>query len=1715
MKNMITMTETSFQRNIILLLIVLFVPIFSVVAQNQKETKTQLQEDKIYYTPQLAGSSPTIKPPVAGNPNTKATKELSTDLDMRSSKRSSSSFTMPQLMAKINSAKQVLTDVPIYEGTADQRSPQIVSNGSEMYAVFENYDIFGGSFPYGRIEIYKSADGGANWKNWDYISSTSYHLYSPQIVLVGGDVIVSYQRNGALRTFCFNLAGEILNPDVPVPVVSTSEYVVDHKMVTDAQEYSGTSYLYMAYLFKQADGKNRVLFSYSTDTSRTWSAYQELGLSQSELGATSIGLDFSSSGLYLVYLGTDASAGSILMRKSTLFGLSSSWTPEIILPMNVNGGKNKKVGPMVAAIGQRVAVIYQYDCPGDATNWKTGSDFDVYADVSDDGGASWQERMVNSTYTSEILPNVTSDLDGNFYVSFIRDGKTRVSMAGSEFKFGISDSSSTANVSLDDFPSIYGSTISGTNTAYFTWTELSNSNGLDIYGAATVLKIPPLSPSDLVANVVSSSEIKLSWMDHSSDESGFVIYYRQTGTGADFAQKAVVSTDVTSYSVTGLVSSTGYDFYVCAFNANGLSLRTNIVSTLPSVTPPAPPTATAATNVQSNSFTANWHSVSNATGYRLDVGTNSGLTSFVAGFNDKDIGYDTSTSVTGLTANTTYYYRVRAYNINGTSTSSNNIAATTLPSIVNPPTITSFSPTSGIIGTNVTITGTNFDATPSNNIVYFGAVKATVNSGTSTSLNVSVPNGTTYKPITVTTNGLTAYSQKPFIITYTGGGVIDTASFAQKVDFPIGMVPEGINVGDMDGDGTPDILVTNNSNNTISILRNIGTNKSISFASKVDFNVGAGPGCISLGDLDGDGKLDVVVGNFDGNTISVLRNLSTGGNLNFATKVDYAVGNGPSNIAIGDIDGDGKPDVAVATVNSTTFFSIFRNISSVGSINFDSRNDIQTGNNPFDIKIADIDGDTKPDVVVTNIQDNNVSIFRNISTSGSMSFATRTSRGTVGGPRCVAIVDIDGDGKLDLTTSNSDSNYISVIRNMSASGSINMSSAKYLPAGLFPMNIAVGDIDGDGKPDILTVNVEGNNVSVFRNICTSGNVDLTSRVDFSAGDYPYDAVIVDINEDGKPDIIVSNRNNNSISVLRNTIVPPDIIPPIVSINTPTGIPVIVGANGQVGSSPQVSASASDGGSGISRMQVAYRNTSEQNWSKSPFESASTISFPIPTNKFVYNNKPIGVNYRVGAWDNAGNVTWSPYNSIDVQLGPQATDQPSFSMPAASQKTNKTTAYRIISVPYDLLGKQPVNLLSNFGDHKENDVSYARWRLQRYVNGQYQDYDKFSTEDAVIPGAAFFFIVRDQGSQISVKGESVVRSDIMYSKNISVKSGWNLIGNPFTFPYPIDSLEFINTSMIGRAYYSGSGNVGGWELTGVNVALIQPWQGIAIKVNNDGTMKFPSVGQRSGLPKLKITPSVERSEPMQAENLSNWMIPINAYRSDIDMRCEGGAVGMVQGASEGDDQYDLYIPPFVGDKNIAVYFNNSEGAMLRDIRPLNDEGGVWEMCVATGDAGARVKLQLGEKKNLPNPAFEAYLIDTDQKLAHNLNEVQSLEINSGNGVRNFRVVIGKKSFVEGNNAGVALTPSSMKLYANYPNPFNPETVIRYTVPDASASYTVTLKIFNVLGQEITTLVNEQKSSGYYEVKWNALQQSSGVYFYQLSITDGSKVFQEIKKMVLMK
>lgn len=285
------------------------------------------------------------------------------------------------------------------------------------------------------------------------------------------------------------------------------------------------------------------------------------------------------------------------------------------------------------------------------------------------------------------------------------------------------------------------------------------------------------------------------------------------------------------------------------------------------------------------------------------------------------------------------------------------------------PKIISFTPASGPIGTTVTITGTSFGASPADNVVYFGATKATVTAASPTLLTVTVPGGATYEPITVTTSGLTAYSASPFVVTFKGGGgVFDAGSFAPRVDYATGIAPTSNYLSDLDGDGKPDFIVGDYNSPTVLVYRNTSASGSISFAAKKSFSSNGDQNRISKGgDLDGDGKPDIVTANSNSNTVSILRNTSTPGNISFDTKKDYATGVNPyTGPAIGDIDGDGKPDIVVAN-NSSNSFCILRNTSSIGNISFEAKIDFATGGSgayPHSCAIADLDGDSKPDVAM-------------------------------------------------------------------------------------------------------------------------------------------------------------------------------------------------------------------------------------------------------------------------------------------------------------------------------------------------------------------------------------------------------------------------------------------------------------------------------------------------------------------------------------------------------------------------------------------------------------------------------------------------------------------------------------------------------------------------------------------------------------------------------
>ncbi len=557
------------------------------------------------------------------------------------------------------------------------------------------------------------------------------------------------------------------------------------------------------------------------------------------------------------------------------------------------------------------------------------------------------------------------------------------------------------------------------------------------------------------------------------------------------------------------------------------------------------------------------------------------------------------------------------------------------------PTITSFSPASGAIGSNVTITGTGFNATVAQNIVFFGATQAVVTAASATSLTVTVPLGATYQCLSVTNlaAGLTAYSAKPFLVTLAGN-----IAFVAKADYATGTGPYSVSIGDLDGDGKPDLALANNGSNTVSVLRNTSTSGTVSFAAKVDFSTGIWPYSVSIGDVDGDGKPDLAVANYGSNTVSVLRNTSSSGSVSFEAKVDFTAGSSPESVSIGDLNGDGKPDLAVANAFSDKV-SVFRNTSSSGTVSFAAKVDFTTGTFPNSVNIGDIDGDGKRDLAVANNGSNTVSILRNTSSAGTVSFATKVDFATGANPYSVSIGDLDGDGKPDLAVANKGSNNVSVLRNTSTSGSITSGSFAVkvdFATGTNPYSVSIGDLDGDGKPDLAVANYGSNTVSVLRNTSISGSVSFADKADFGTGSLPYSVSIVDIDGDGKPDLAATNYGNNNVSVIKQISLPS--ITTFTPTSAATGATVtITGTNFTGATAVSFGGTAATSYSVVSATSITAVVASGTTGSVSvttPGETASLAGFTYVANL---------------TWTGAASTDWNTVGNWNPAKVPMATD----------------------------------------------------------------------------------------------------------------------------------------------------------------------------------------------------------------------------------------------------------------------------------------------------------------------------------------------------------------------------------------------------------------------------------------------------------------------------
>jgi hypothetical protein len=596
------------------------------------------------------------------------------------------------------------------------------------------------------------------------------------------------------------------------------------------------------------------------------------------------------------------------------------------------------------------------------------------------------------------------------------------------------------------------------------------------------------APTATSATNITSTTFQANW----TSVSGATGYRIDVAYDQNFTSLGLNNYDAgnsTGLTVTGVSPSTTYWYRVRAYNATTTSGNSNTISVTTSSagSPPPAPTANAASSVTSSAFTANWSSSSGATGYRLDVSTSSGFGSFVSGYNNLDVGNAQTASVTGLSASTTYYYRVRAYNGNGTSGNSNVITVTTTSSGGGPAN-DNFANAIAIQAGQTTLSGSNVGATkesgepnlsysPGGKSVWWnctaaGAGSATVDTiGSSFDTILGIFTGTAVNALALIaenddfggnlTSSVTfpATANTTYRIMVDGYGGASGNITMHLTNLSCGG-PTGKVAHDFNGDGKSDIA-----------WRDSGGTAAVWLMNGAQVSQSGGFGVVPttwsiVGQLDfnGDGKHDLLWRDSSGNTaiwfMNGLQVSSTG-----------SVGNVPTTwtvVGAADFDGDGKGDIlwhsstgvtAIWLMNGTqvSFSASIGTIPTTWSV----------------VATADFNGDGKDDILWRDTSGNTAIWFLNgTSVSSSAGLGVVPTTWTV-----VGTGDFDGNGKSDILWRDSSGNTAIWFMNGAA-----ISSTAGI--GVVPTSwsiVETGDFNGDGKSDIVWRDTSGNTAIWFMN----------------------------------------------------------------------------------------------------------------------------------------------------------------------------------------------------------------------------------------------------------------------------------------------------------------------------------------------------------------------------------------------------------------------------------------------------------------------------------------------------------------------------------------------------------------------------------------------------------------------------------------------------------
>ena len=365
---------------------------------------------------------------------------------------------------------------------------------------------------------------------------------------------------------------------------------------------------------------------------------------------------------------------------------------------------------------------------------------------------------------------------------------------------------------------------------------------------------------------------------------------------------------------------------------------------------------------------------------------------------------------------------------------------------------------------------------------------------------------------------------KPQIVQFTTATTPSAGMFTVGSDPSVAAAPFAVAVGDVNGDGWPD-LITHNFSNRLSIRLNSGTG---TFSGGPDVSVPNGSD-LAVGDIDNDGDLDMVVENSSyivtgppAGTALLVRNNGAAG---FST-TSLAFAGATSGVALGDVNGDGYVDLVAALTGNNTGLRIRLNDQQG---NFITERVAYAGGGR--VTLGDLDNDGDLDIVSAERD-----LLGQISTllnDGTGIFSLRENLPMSSNPLQVRLGDLDGDGDLDLVAGVvATPGILNLYRN---DGSAHFTLSGTVPITNGAQEVALGDIDGDGDLDLASVGFNTTSsvgtVSVRLN---SGAGTFSGTQEVRVGDRPYGVALADVDGNGTLDLLTANAVSNSVSVRLNS-----------------------------------------------------------------------------------------------------------------------------------------------------------------------------------------------------------------------------------------------------------------------------------------------------------------------------------------------------------------------------------------------------------------------------------------------------------------------------------------------------------------------------------------------------------------------------------------------------